>query len=163
VKLNHSPTPSSPLISRPTAQARNNESPQQPSQDRHQPSPEDPSPSPIPWGRLLAVTATAASLSGLSVAGMGWASAVPAFLTGGVIGGVMVGTGIVKLLGEPMGGGTGTGLAIAGAGVIGGIAGGIGIGTGAAYLANQYGDPTLGLAVGLVTAGALGYALLPKD
>ena len=117
--------------------------------------------------RSLAVgvgaVAIAGVTAGLAFSGNGIASGIAGGLVGVVGGGLAAGIGTSKLMGKPMGGGTGTGLAIAGASVLVGLVGAIGGGIGGAILAAQHGHPMVGLAVGAVAAAATGVAIYRAD
>lgn len=109
----------------------------------------------IKWGPALGVVGGVGAATALAGSGLGIASAVPAFLIGGVAGFVLVTEGVMKLIGN--GGDTSATGPIAGAA---GIVGGLGLAAGATSLALNYGSPMVGLGAGIVGAGlTLAYGL----
>lgn len=116
-----------------------------------------PEPGKIKWGPALAVIGGVGAAGGLAASGLGWASAVPAFLVGGATGFALVSSGVSRLISGQNGDTSATGPISGAAGLIGGV----GAGVSAAALALQQGNPLIGLGVGAgIAAVAVGGLLL---
>ena len=117
----------------------------------------NPEPGTIKWGPALAVVGGVGVASGLAASGLGWASAIPAFLVGGATGFALVSSGVSRLISGQNGDTSATGPISGAAGLIGGV----GAGVGAAVLALQHCNPLIGLGVGAgIAAVAVGGLLL---
>ena len=116
-------------------------------------------PGQIKWGPALTAVTCLGAVSGLSASGLGWTSAIPAFLVGGVTGFALVSSGVSRLISGQNGDTSATGPISGFAGLVGGV----GIGVGGAALALQNGSPLIGLGVGAGVAAVAVGALLAKS
>lgn len=115
---------------------------------------------PSPFRSLAVGTAlvgVAAGATGLAAASTGWVGGTAGAITGLAVGGTLAAIGSYKSV--PNGVGAGPALAKVAVAGVGGVVGGGLAAAGGAWLGASFGDPTVGLAVGLVTAGATGYGV----
>lgn len=104
----------------------------------------------IKWGPWLGLIGGVGLSTGVAASGLGWVSAVPAFVVGGAAGLFLAHEAVDAMISNGRDS-SGTGPISAFAGVVGGLGSAIG----AASLAFQHGSPMTGLGLGLAATTAL--------